>query len=290
MDIRIEDSAGFCFGVVSAIDMVENELENSDRLYCLGDIVHNDEEVKRLAKLGLRIISLKDMKEIRDTKVMIRAHGEPPSTYEMARENNIEIVDATCPIVLKLQRDVEKAYIKMKEEGGQVLIYGKKGHAEVVGLVGQTNNTAIVISNLEDLNKVDYKKPISVFSQTTMSKEDYKNISDEIKQRAKEANPETQPEINIKNSICQRVASRTDKIINFANEVDIIVFVSGKNSSNGLYLYNYCKGIKPETYFISSPEELEESWFKGVNKVGITGATSTPMWLMEEVRDRIYKY
>ena len=290
MDIRIEDSAGFCFGVVSAIDMVENELENSDRLYCLGDIVHNDEEVKRLAKLGLRIISLKDMKEIRDTKVMIRAHGEPPSTYEMARENNIEIVDATCPIVLKLQRDVEKAYIKMKEEGGQVLIYGKKGHAEVVGLVGQTNNTAIVISNLEDLNKVDYKKPISVFSQTTMSKEDYKNISDEIKQRAKEANPETQPEINIKNSICQRVASRTDKIINFANEVDIIVFVSGKNSSNGLYLYNYCKGIKPETYFISSPEELEEGWFKGVNKVGITGATSTPMWLMEEVRDRISKY
>lgn len=287
MEVIIEKSSGFCFGVVSAIDLVEKELSNSSSLYCLGEIVHNDMEVERLEKMGLKTISIEDMQELRDTKVMIRAHGEPPSTYQLAKENNIEIIDATCPIVLKLQKDVHKAYLDSKDNNGQILIFGKKGHAEVIGLVGQCDGNAIVISSQEDLVGVDYTKPIYLFSQTTMSKEKFEIISQTIIQRAKENNPNYINELNIKNSICKRVCSRTVDLKAFAKEMDVVLFVSGKKSSNGQYLYNLCKEANPNTYFISEIEEIKKEWLETANKVGITGATSTPMWLMEEISEKV---
>ncbi|MFV0500448.1 MAG: 4-hydroxy-3-methylbut-2-enyl diphosphate reductase [Bacteroidales bacterium] len=287
MEVIIEKSSGFCFGVVSAIDLVEKELLTSSSLYCLGEIVHNDMEVERLEKMGLKTISIEDMQELRDTKVMIRAHGEPPSTYDLAKKNNIEIIDATCPIVLKLQKDVHKAYLEAKENGGQILIFGKKGHAEVIGLVGQCDGNAIVISSQEDLVDVDFTKPIYLFSQTTMSKEKFEIISQTITQRAKENNPNYIKELNIKNSICKRVCSRTDDLKEFAKEMDVVLFVSGKKSSNGQYLYNLCKEANINTYFISEIEEIKKEWLETANKVGITGATSTPMWLMEEISEKV---
>ena len=287
MEVIIEKSSGFCFGVVSAIDLVEKELLTSSSLYCLGEIVHNDMEVERLEKMGLKTISIEDMQKLRDTKVMIRAHGEPPSTYQLAKKNNIEIIDATCPIVLKLQKDVHKAYLEAKDNNGQILIFGKKGHAEVIGLVGQCDGNAIVISSQEDLVGVDYTKPIYLFSQTTMSKEKFEIISQTIIQRAKENNPNYINELNIKNSICKRVCSRTVDLKAFAKEMDVVLFVSGKKSSNGQYLYNLCKEANPNTYFISEIEEIDYNWFKTANKVGITGATSTPMWLMEEIKKTV---
>lgn len=287
MEVIIEKSSGFCFGVVSAIDLVEKELLTSSSLYCLGEIVHNDMEVERLEKMGLKTISIEDMQELRDTKVMIRAHGEPPSTYDLAKKNNIEIIDATCPIVLKLQKDVHKAYLEATENGGQILIFGKKGHAEVIGLVGQCDGNAIVISSQEDLVDVDFTKPIYLFSQTTMSKEKFEIISQTITQRAKENNPNYIKELNIKNSICKRVCSRTYDLKEFAKEMDVVLFVSGKKSSNGQYLYNLCKEANINTYFISEIEEIKKEWLETANKVGITGATSTPMWLMEEISEKV---
>lgn len=287
MEVIIEKSSGFCFGVVSAIDLVEKELSNSSSLYCLGEIVHNDMEVERLEKMGLKTISIEDMQELRDTKVMIRAHGEPPSTYQLAKKNNIEIIDATCPIVLKLQKDVHKAYLEAKDNNGQILIFGKKGHAEVIGLVGQCDGNAIVISSQEDLVGVDYTKPIYLFSQTTMSKEKFEIISQTIIQRAKENNPNYINELNIKNSICKRVCSRIVDLKAFAKEMDVVLFVSGKKSSNGQYLYNLCKEANPNTHFISEIEEIKKEWLETANKVGITGATSTPMWLMEEIKKTV---
>ncbi|MBP1630281.1 MAG: 4-hydroxy-3-methylbut-2-enyl diphosphate reductase [Bacteroidetes bacterium] len=279
MEVRIESTAGFCFGVVSAIDLVEKELKESKSLYCLGDIVHNDMEVERLSKLGLKIINLEQMKSLSNCKVMIRAHGEPPSTYEIAKKNNIEIIDATCPIVLKLQKDVLSGFNEMKENDGQVVIFGKKGHAEVVGLVGQTQGNAIVISNRDDINLIDFSRPIHIFSQTTMSKDDYEYLCNEIKLRANI--------LKIKDSICTKVSSRSKDLIKFADEVDVLLFVSGVNSSNGIYLYNHCKNHKEKTYLVSSIDEIDFNWFKGANIVGISGATSTPMWLMKEIEQLI---
>jgi 4-hydroxy-3-methylbut-2-enyl diphosphate reductase len=285
MIVKIEQNAGFCFGVVSAINLVEKELGNNDKLYCLGDIVHNNKEVERLSKLGLEVIDIKQMEKLKDTKVMIRAHGEPPSTYELAKKNNIEIIDATCPIVLKLQQNVRKGYTQMKSINGQVVIYGKKGHAEVVGLVGQTDNNAIVISGLEDLDFIDYTKPIHIFSQTTMSKEDYTQICNQIEQKYKALNQNLSSNLLITNSICNKVSSRSKQLIEFADSVDMVLFVSGRSSSNGIYLYNLCKAHKEKTYLISGKEDLKKEWFKGCQSVGISGATSTPMWLMEEISD-----
>lgn len=289
MEIIIEESSGFCFGVVSAIDMVEKKLKEHNSLYCLGEIVHNDMEVKRLSKMGLKTINHDEMKYLKDTSVMIRAHGEPPSTYEIAKKNNITIIDATCPIVLKLQKDVKNAYNISKNNGGQLIIFGKKGHAEVIGLLGQTDDNAVIISNYMDLDKIDYSKPISIFSQTTMSLEDYNNICKEIAKRSKKANPNTEINLSIKNSICKRVCSRTNNLKTFAQNVDIIIFVSGEKSSNGVYLYNLCKTYKEKTYFISNIQELNKNWFKDVNRVGICGATSTPMWLLKMVEQEIMK-
>lgn len=285
MIVRIEESAGFCFGVVSAINLVEKELKEFNQLYCLGDIVHNNMEVDRLSSLGLEVIDIKKMECLNDTKIMIRAHGEPPSTYELAKKNNIEIIDATCPIVLKLQENVKRGYEDMKGKGGQIVIFGKKGHAEVVGLVGQTDNKAIVVSSSDDLDLIDYSKPVHIFSQTTMNKEKYYELCQEIKERYKANSNFTEEAIIITDSICGKVSSRSKQLIEFADSVDIVLFVTGKNSSNGMYLYHLCKQHKEKTYLVSSIGEINKEWFIGCNSIGISGATSTPMWLMEEISE-----
>ena len=284
MEIEIEKQAGFCFGVTSAIKMSEKCLKDFGQLYCLGELVHNSMEINRLEKLGLKIIDVKDLENLHNCRVMIRAHGEPPSTYALAKRNNIEIFDATCPIVLKLQKDVKKAYEQCAMSEGQIVIFGKKGHAEVVGLCGQTENTAIVISSQKDIDKIDFTKPIYLFSQTTKNKEEFEEITLLIKQRMLQVgNKQFYPT----NSICKRMASRTKTLRDFADSVDALLFVSGRHSSNGNYLFDFCKQHKKETYFISEKEDIDIEELKKYNKIGISGATSTPMWLMEEIRDYV---
>ena len=284
MEIEIEKQAGFCFGVTSAIKMSEKCLKDFGQLYCLGELVHNSMEINRLEQLGLNIIDVKDLENLHNCRVMIRAHGEPPSTYALAKRNNIEIFDATCPIVLKLQKDVKKAYEQCAMSEGQIVIFGKKGHAEVVGLCGQTENTAIVISSQKDIDKIDFTKPIYLFSQTTKNKEEFEEITLLIKQRMLQVgNQQFFPT----NSICKRMASRTKTLRDFADSVDALLFVSGRHSSNGNYLFDFCKQHKKETYFISEKEDIDIEELKKYNKIGISGATSTPMWLMEEIRDYV---
>lgn len=284
MEIEIEKQAGFCFGVTSAIKMSEKCLKDFGQLYCLGELVHNSMEINRLEKLGLKIIDVNDLENLHNCRVMIRAHGEPPSTYALAKRNNIEIFDATCPIVLKLQKDVKKAYEQCAMSEGQIVIFGKKGHAEVVGLCGQSENTAIVISSQKDIDKIDFTKPIYLFSQTTKNKEEFEEITLLIKQRMlQEGNQQFFPV----NSICKRMASRTKTLRDFADSVDALLFVSGRHSSNGNYLFDFCKQHKKETYFISEKEDIDIEELKKYNKIGISGATSTPMWLMEEIRDYV---
>ena len=234
--------------------------------------------------MGLKIIDVKDLEKLHNCRVMIRAHGEPPSTYDLAKRNNIEIFDATCPIVLKLQKDVKKAYEQCAMSEGQIVIFGKKGHAEVVGLCGQTENTAIVISSQKDIDKIDFTKPIYLFSQTTKNKEEFEELVSIIGEKMKENNNENFFPVN---SICKRMASRTKTLRDFADSVDALLFVSGRHSSNGNYLFDFCKQHKKETYFISEKEDIDIEELKKYNKRGISGATSTPMWLMEEIRDYV---
>lgn len=284
MEIEIEKQAGFCFGVTSAIKMSEKCLKDFGQLYCLGELVHNSMEINRLEKLGLKIIDVKDLENLHNCRVMIRAHGEPPSTYALAKRNNIEIFDATCPIVLKLQKDVKKAYEQCAMSEGQIVIFGKQGHAEVVGLCGQSENTAIVISSQKDIDKIDFTKPIYLFSQTTKNKEEFEELVSIIGERMRECG-----NVNFfpTNSICKRMASRTKTLRDFADSVDALLFVSGRHSSNGNYLFDFCKQHKKETYFISEKEDIDIEELKKYNKIGISGATSTPMWLMEEIRDYV---
>ncbi len=283
MQTIIEPEAGFCFGVVRAISSLEKELKKGGTLYCLGNVVHNEMEVDRLKQLGLKTITIEQFNNIKDAKVMIRAHGEPPSTYEKAKENNITIIDSTCPMVLKLQIDVRQGYKDISKRGGQIVIFGKKGHAEVIGLVGQTNNTAIVVSNENDLELIDYSKPLHIYSQTTKNKEDYLHIIELIKQR------HLTGEIIVTDSICKKVSLRAQKIGIFAKSVDCVLFVSGKDSSNGLYLYNLCKQANENTFFVNNVEDINLKAIKDFNKVGISGATSTPMWLMKKIEDYVHQ-
>lgn len=283
MQISIDKQAGFCFGVVSAIDTLEKELKKNSDFYCLGDIVHNNKEVERLKKLGLKTIDKQQFYALRNSRVMIRAHGEPPYTYLEAKKNNIEIIDATCPMVLKLQKDVYKGYQEMKKINGQVVIYGKKGHAEVVGLVGQTNDEAIVVSNEQDLCKIDFTKPLHIYSQTTKNRDDYQKIIALIEQKHQTK------EIFVTDSICKKVSLRAKNIGAFAKSVDCVLFVSGKNSSNGNYLYNLCFKENKNTFFISEKEDIDLEKIKEFEHIGISGATSTPMWLMKEVEDYVHR-
>ena len=278
MLIEIDEGSGFCFGVTTAIKKAEEELAKSDSLYCLGDIVHNGREVERLKKMGLITVEHSDLDSLHDTQMLLRAHGEPPQTYMKAERQNIRLIDATCPVVLNLQKRIKKAY----EEGGQIVIYGKNGHAEVVGLVGQTEGTAIVIENLDDAKKLDLSHDIQLFSQTTKSLEGFREIVSYI-----ESNMPEGAHFHYFDTICRQVANRIPNIVEFASKHDVILFVCGKKSSNGKVLYNQCLSVNPRTYMIDDPSEIDFSWFEGIESVGICGATSTPKWLMEECKRRI---
>ncbi len=285
MNIIIDKNSGYCFGVEFAIQMAEDELKDRDKLYCLGDIVHNAMEVDRLHKLGLHIISREDLKNLYNCKVLIRAHGEPPETYALALKNNIELIDASCPVVLKLQNRVKQAFDRAKKINGQIVIYGQKGHAEVIGLSGQTNNEAIVITQESDLELIDFNRPIILFSQTTKSTQGFYKIKKLIEEKIQEKdNPILLEEFDANDSICRQVSNREPQLQKFSIEHDIILFVSGKKSSNGKALYQTCLQANPKSFFIENEIEINQTWFSPMPKsVGICGATSTPMWLMEQV-------
>lgn len=288
MKITIDPESGFCFGVVFAIQMAEAELDESGTLYCLGDIVHNNMEVERLTKKGLKIINHEQLKELKDCKVLIRAHGEPPETYQIAVKNNIELIDASCPVVLKLQNRVRTSYKEVIENNGQIVIYGETGHAEVNGLVGQTGGKAIIVTGEQDLHKIDFQRPVYLFSQTTKSTEGFNRIRSLIAEKVgsfKEIVDKT--DFNANDTICRQVSNREPQLQKFAKLHDAIIFVSGKKSSNGKALYGVCLATNPKTHFVSEVSEIQKDWFKDVETVGICGATSTPMWLMEDVMAHI---
>lgn len=282
IEVEIDKGSGFCFGVVTAIESAERELDNTDILYCLGDIVHNSLEVERLREQGLRTIGHDEFSTLKGKKVLLRAHGEPPSTYEIAKQNNITIVDATCPVVLQLQKKIHKCYQATRENKTQLVIYGKKGHAEVNGLVGQTEGTAIVIEKIEDLDRLDFNRDICLFSQTTKSLDGFRKIVEEIYQRKAEGT-----RFEYYDTICRQVANRLPNIKAFASSHDWVYFVAGKKSSNGKMLLEECRKANPNTIFISEVKEITEPLPAGVRRVGVCGATSTPKWLMEEVAIRI---
>lgn len=282
MKVEIDRRSGFCFGVIKAIKSAESELENMSQLYCLGDIVHNGEEVQRLEKLGLKSISKEEFFTLKNCKVLIRAHGEPPETYEYAEKNNIELVDATCPVVLTLQEKVKKSYRENSRNNGQVVIFGKKGHAETIGLNGQTNYNAIVIENAGDVDKIDPARPVSLYSQTTKRIEDFHQIAGIIQSKMNPGVP-----VEIKDTICRQVSNRVPHLRNFVKNYDLVLFVAGEKSSNGQYLFSICREENPKTFRISKTDDIQSEWFGGVASVGICGATSTPNWLMEEVANWI---
>jgi 4-hydroxy-3-methylbut-2-enyl diphosphate reductase len=287
MTVSIDENSGFCFGVTTAIETAERELQRGP-LFCLGDIVHNGQEVERLDKLGLETIDYDDLRTLRNVRVLLRAHGEPPSTYHIAKRNNIEIIDASCPVVLHLQKRIRETYQALhgKNTGAQIVIFGKKGHAEVIGLEGQTNNTAIVIESINDLNKLDFTRSIYLFSQTTKSVEEFEEIVAEIKKRRSEIGSQ-ESVFKYHNTICRNVANRVKRLQDFARSNDVVIFVGGQKSSNAKVLFNNCLEVNSCTVFVSSaaditPEILEQC--HKVEKVGICGATSTPKWLMEQIR------
>lgn len=288
MQVTIDKNSGYCFGVEFAIQMADDELDSGSELYCLGDIVHNAMEVKRLAEKGLKIIDSEQLKDLRDCKVLIRAHGEPPSTYEMAMKNNIELIDASCPVVLKLQNRVKNSFDQVKKNKGQLLIYGQQGHAEVIGLLGQTQNEAVVVTAEEDLEKIDFSKPTTLYSQTTKSTQGFYKMKALIENKMKDSNADFSAELfDANDSICRQVSNREPQLEKFSQQHEVIVFVSGKKSSNGKALYGVCKTFNPKSYFVENEDELDLNWFLNVSTVGIAGATSTPVWLMEKVRDSI---
>lgn len=277
LKVDIDQNSGFCFGVVYAIEMAEDILTEDKCLYCLGDIVHNDEEVKRLEAKGLKIINHQDLENLKDKKVLIRAHGEPPSTYQIALQNNLELIDASCPVVLKLQNRIKNSFDKSEK----IYIYGKHGHAEVKGLLGQTNDEAVVFQDLEELDFNTLPQNITLYSQTTKSTDKFYEIKTTLEEKGFE--------VRANDTICRQVSNRDKELRYFAQKFDKIIFVAGTKSSNGKVLYNVCKGVNPNTFFISTLDELKMEWFNENDNVGICGATSTPMWLMEDVRKVLLK-
>ena len=279
--IEIDNGSGFCFGVVTAIQKAEEEINKSGHLYCLGDIVHNSNEVERLQKIGLATITHEQLSQLHDVKVLLRAHGEPPHTYEVARQNNISLIDATCPVVLQLQKRIRNTYQETPGDNNpQIVIYGKKGHAEVNGLVGQTQGNALVIESVDEVDKIDFSRNIYLYSQTTKSLEGFKKIVDEIQHRVA-----GNVQFSSFDTICRRVANRIPQIKQFAQNHDVILFVCGSKSSNGRILYEECRRVNPLSYLISNETEINLSWLDGKEHIGICGATSTPMWLMNQVKD-----
>lgn len=286
MQVEIDPHSGYCFGVEFAIQMAEDEMQDGQELYCLGDIVHNAMEVERLYNKGLRTITREELEELHDCKVLIRAHGEPPETYETALRNNLELIDASCPVVLKLQNRIKHSYDKARACKGQVVIYGKPGHAEVIGLTGQTQDEAIIVSSEEDLDQIDFSRPVTLYSQTTKSTKGFYEIKTQIEKRIVEAKGELSvQDFDANDSICRQVSNREPKMVEFSRHHDVVLFVSGKKSSNGKALYNVCVEHNSRSYFIEHEGEIEMEWFQPDDKVGICGATSTPRWLMEKVAD-----
>ena len=280
IQIEIDSGSGFCFGVTTAIKKAEEELAKGTKLYCLGDIVHNGMECERLSEMGLIIINHDDMRQLHNVKVLLRAHGEPPETYALARQNNIEIIDATCPVVLQLQRRIKEQYDESADK--QIVIFGKKGHAEVLGLVGQTQSTAIVIESFDEVKKLDFSRDIYLYSQTTKSLDEFHKIIDYIQSHiSKDAT------FKSFDTICRNVANRMPNISQFATKHDLILFVCGRKSSNGKVLYNECLRVNPNTHLVEDPHEIQKEWLEGIETVGICGATSTPRWRMEQGRDAI---
>jgi 4-hydroxy-3-methylbut-2-enyl diphosphate reductase len=279
MVIEIDEGSGFCFGVTTAIRKAEEELAKGETLYCLGDIVHNGRECDRLKQMGLVTINHEDLEQLHDVKVLLRAHGEPPETYELAQRNHIEIIDATCPVVLQLQKRIKKQY----ETGdGQIVIFGKKGHAEVLGLVGQTKSSAIVIETVEEVKRLDFSQDIFLYSQTTKSLDEFHRIIEYIQDHIKSG-----ANFQSFDTICRSVANRMPNISQFASRHDLILFVCGKKSSNGKVLFNECLRVNANSHLIEDPQEIKAQWLEGIETVGICGATSTPKWLMEQCRDKI---
>ena len=284
MIVEIDKKSGFCFGVLNAIGKAEESLKSEDMLYSLGHIVHNELEVKRLQEMGLKTINHDEFFQLKDCKVLIRAHGEPPSTYEYARLNNITLIDATCPVVLKLQQRVKKASEAMNELDGQVVIFGHQGHAEVTGLVGQTDEKAILIENPEDYHQIDLLRPLVVFSQTTKSVDDFKKLNENIKNHAQTNS------VEFHDTICRQVSNRVPHLQDFASRFELIIFVGGRHSSNAHVLFDVCKKQNERSYFVSSADDLQANWFSGVSTVGVCGATSTPQWLMEKVAGKLKQF
>ena len=287
MKVELDNTSGFCFGVDAAIAKAEELLKNNIDFYCLGQIVHNEMEVHRLEKMGMKTISYGEFKKLKNTTVLLRAHGEAPNTYKIARDNNIELIDATCPIVNKFQEKVKNKYDE-NINPVQIVLFGKKSHPEVIGLNGQTENASIIIEKVEDIEKINFNRPINLYSQTTKSLEAYNLIIKAIKNKLKIAGKEDL--LNINKTLCKQVYGRNSILKEFANKHDVIIFVSGKNSSNGKMLFNICKEANNKSYFISEINELKEEWFKNANSVGVSGATSTPKWQIEEVKKKINTY
>jgi 4-hydroxy-3-methylbut-2-enyl diphosphate reductase len=288
MEVEIDKKSGFCFGVRNAVEIAEKALLRGEKVFSLGPIVHNDKEVERLSAMGLVSIDHEQFRRLKNSKVLIRAHGEPPDIYKTAEENNLIIIEATCPIVKKLQSKIRETWQKIKKDKGQIVIFGKPGHAEVAGLLGQTNNEGILISSPSDINKIDVTRPVALFSQTTMGVNEYSNIKELIFNKMKEKGAiDPSKNFMVNNTVCSQVSNREPHLEVFAREHDAVIFVSGKESSNGRMLFSVCKSINPDTHFVSSPEEIDKSWFTGKKLVGICGATSTPKWLIENIRDYI---
>lgn len=281
IEIEIDNDSGFCFGVVTAIRKAEEKLAEGEPIYCLGDIVHNSDEVERLRQKGLITITHDELASLHNAKVLLRAHGEPPTTYETARRNNIEIIDATCPVVLQLQKRIRQAYTTATA-GTQIVIYGKNGHAEVNGLVGQTDGTAIVVEDTDGLDKLDFTRDILLYSQTTKSLEGLQTMTEDIARRKS-----AEVRFEAFDTICRQVSNRVGHLREFASDHDLVLFVSGKKSSNGKVLFNECRSINPRTHLVSNDDEIDPDWLQNASRIGICGATSTPRWLMERVRDRI---
>ena len=279
MKVEIDENSGFCFGVVNAITKAEEELRKG-KLYCIGDIVHNSLEVERLKELGLRTIDHEEFGRLRECRVLFRAHGEPPNSYETAKRNRIEVIDASCPVVLNLQKKIREAYERVSANGGRVVIYGKRGHAEVNGLVAQTNGEALVVESDRDVEQIDFTKPVILFSQTTKSLNGFQKIVEQVKAKAKDV-------VEVNDTICRKVANRIPQLREFALRHDVVIFVSGEKSSNGRQLFAVCRESNPRTYFVQGVEDLRNEMFEGAESVGISGATSTPRWVMEEIAKRL---
>jgi 4-hydroxy-3-methylbut-2-enyl diphosphate reductase len=283
IQVEIDSGSGFCFGVTTAIKKAEEELAAGKKMYCLGDIVHNGMEVERLTAMGMTTINHEQLKALHDVKVLLRAHGEPPETYELAKRNNIEIIDATCPVVLQLQKRIKKQFDT--NPNAQIVIFGKNGHAEVLGLVGQTRSEAIVIEHFDEVHKLDFERDIYLYSQTTKSLDEFHRIIEYIQSHISD-----KAVFRSFDTICRQVANRMPNIARFATQHDVIIFVSGRKSSNGKVLYNECKAVNPNSYHVENANEISLEWFANAQTVGVCGATSTPKWLMEECRDYILSH